>query len=106
MKTICTEKIELTAKYDYLYQLAEKVESDRLVYSISYDVMNEAKVIFAELMGDGSSKLVHINLNTNKGVKTGEFITHTAFSNIYFQVERIRFFSEFDIEFHLTLLKN
>lgn len=105
MHTISSEKIELTAKDDYLYQLTDKVESDKLVYSISYDLMNEGKIIFAELMGDGSSKLVHINLNTNKGVKTGEFTTNTTFSNIYFLVERIRFFSEFDIEFYITLLK-
>ena len=106
MNTICTEKIELKAKLDYLYQLTEKVESDKLLYSISYDIMNEGKVIFAELIGDGSSKLIHVNLNTTKGIKTGEFNIHTTFSNIYFQVERIRFFSEFNIEFYLTLLKN
>ena len=105
MNTICTEKIELKAKLDYLYQLTEKVESDKLLYSINYDLMNEGKVIFAELIGDGSSKLIHVNLNTTKGVKTGEFITNTAFSNIYFMAERIRFFSEFNIEFHITLLK-
>ena len=84
MNTISSEKIKLTSKDDYLYQLTEKVESDKLVYSISYDLMNEGKIIFAELMGDGSSKLVHINLNTNKGLKTGEFTTNMAFSNIYF----------------------
>ena len=105
MNTICTEKIELKAKLDYLYQLTEKVESDKLLYSISYDLMNEGKVIFVELIGDGSSKLIHVNLNTTKGIKTGEFTTNTAFSNIYFMAERIRFFSEFNIEFHITLLK-
>lgn len=106
MNPLNSEKIHLKAKQDWYYHLPLKVESDKLVYSIDYNSIDEGKIIFAELMGDSSSKLVHINLNTNKGVKTGEFNTHTTFSNIYFQVECIRFYSEKDIEFHLTLFKN
>ncbi len=106
MNFLNPEKIQLKAKLDWYYQLPEKVESDKLLYSINYDLTDENKIIFVELMGDGSSKLIRINLNTKKGVKTGEFNTHATFSNIYFQVERIRFFSECDIEFYLTLLKN
>ena len=64
------------------------------------------KLYFAELTGNGASKLVNINFNTNKGVKTGEFISSTTFANIYFEVERIRLYSESDIEFSLTLFKN
>jgi hypothetical protein len=105
MNTICIEKIELTTKCNYLYQLAEKVESDKLVYSMSYDLMNEGKIILVELIGDGSSKLIRINLNTNNGIIMGEFTTNTALSNIYFLVERIRFYSEFDISFYITLFK-
>ena len=72
---------------------------------VNYYLADECKIIFVELTSNGSSKLVHINLNTSKGVKTGKFINHTTFANIYFQVERMRLYSEFDMEFNLTLFK-
>ena len=105
MDSIYEEAIQLKAKYDWHYNFTEKVESDTLFYSIKYDLADECKIIFVELTGNGSSKLIHVNLNTNKGVKTGEFINHTTFANIYFQVERMRLYSEADIEFNLTLFK-
>ena len=106
MKPIYTDTVQLQAKHDWFYQLTEKIESDKLLYSINYNTADEAKIIFAELTGNGASKLVNINFNTNKGVKTGEFISSTTFANIYFEVERIRLYSESDIEFSLTLFKN
>ena len=106
MKPIYTDTVQLQAKHDWFYQLTEKIESDKLLYSINYSATDEAKIIFAELTGNGASKLVNINFNTNKGVKTGEFISSTTFANIYFEVERIRLYSESDIEFSLTLFKN
>lgn len=105
MQSIYTELIQLKAKYDWFYNFTEKTDNDKLFYSIKYNSEDECKVIFAELTGGGSAKLIHINLNTNKGLKTGEFTNHTTFANIYFQVERMRLFSESDIEFNLTLFK-
>ena len=105
MKPIYTDTVQLQAKHDWFYQLTEKIESDKLFYSINYNTTDETKIIFAELTGNGASKLVNINFNTNKGIKTGEFISSTTFTNIYFEVERIRFFSEVDIEFILTVFQ-
>ena len=106
MSIINSEKVQLKAKQDWCYQLPDKVGSDNLRYEVTYHLIDENNIIFVELIGDGLSKLVRINLNTTKGVKTGEFISQATFSNIYFQVERIRFYSESDMEFHLTLFKN
>jgi hypothetical protein len=106
MNILNSEKIQLKSKQDWHYQLADKVGSDTICYQITYNLTDENNIIFVELIGDGLSKLVRINLNTTKGVKTGEFKSQATFSNIYFQVERIRFFSESDLEFHLTLFKN
>ena len=66
MNSIYTETIQLQAKRDWFYQFAEKVESDRLFYSINYNLEDESKMIYAELIGDGSSKLIHINLNNTQ----------------------------------------
>lgn len=105
MNSIYNEAIQLKSKYDWFYNFTETTESDKLFYSIKYSADDECKVIFAELIGSGSAKLIHINLNTGKGVKTGEFINHTTFASIYFQAERMRLYSESDIEFTLTLFK-
>lgn len=105
MNPLYTDNIQLKANQSWIYSLAEKVESDKLLYTLNYQPADEGKIIFVELTGNNSSKLVRIELNTDKGLKTGEFKTHTAFSNIYFIVEHIRFFSEQEIEFHLTLFR-
>ena len=101
------EKVTLKAKTDWIYKLETTIGSDRLFYEINYNrSTDKGKIIFAELIGDSSTKLIRIDLNTNKNVKTGEFNTEKPFANIFFEVQRIRFYSDADIDFELSVYVN
>ena len=90
MKAIAqNEMIQLKNRIDWFYNCAEKVDSDKLKYEIIYNLTDEKKVVFAELIGEGVSKLIRIDFNTNNGVKSGEFNTSKPFANIYFKVDKI-----------------
>lgn len=107
MKAIAkNEIIQLRNKKDWFYNFTEKVDSDKLLYEIIYNLLDENKIVFAELIGEGTSKLIRIDFNTNKGVKTGEFNTLKPFANIYFKVDRIRFYTDSDVEFKLSVYEN
>jgi hypothetical protein len=107
MKAIAqNEIIQLKNKTDRFYSFAEKVDSDKLLYEITYNLADENKIVFAELIGEGTSKLTRINFNTNKGIKTGEFNTSKPFANIYFKVDKIRFYTDCDIEFKLSVYES
>ena len=101
------EKVTLEAKTDWIYKLETTVGSDRLFYEINYNSsLDRGKVIFAELIGESSTKLIRIDLNTNKNVKIGQFNTEKPFANIYFEVYRIRFYSDTDVDFELSVYVN
>jgi hypothetical protein len=101
------EKVTLKAKTDWTYTLETTVGSDRLFYEINYNSsLDKGKIIFAELIGDSSTKLVRIDLNTNVNVKRGEFSNDKPFSNIYFEAYRIRFYSDIEIDFELSVYTN
>ena len=101
------EKVTLKAKADWIYNLETTVGSDRLFYEINYNSsLEKGKVIFAELIGESSTKLIRIDHNTNKNVKRGEFNTEKPFANIYFEVQRIRFYSDADVDFVLSVYTN
>ena len=106
MQTIYSQNVQLVAKQDWLCDFIEKTESDRLMYVIKYKQTDEGKIVFAKLTGNGASKMVHLNLNTNKGIKTGEFINNATFANIHIEVDCIRLYSEVEIEFDFTVFKN
>ena len=105
MDVYTSKTIKLKANNRCLYLLSENVESDKLLYSINYQLSDEGKIFYAELKGANVSKLIRICLDTQNGTKNGEFKTDTLHSNIFFSVENIRFFSDNDLEFHLTLFK-
>jgi hypothetical protein len=96
-------EINLKPREDWFYTFQETAESDKLFYDITYNLANENTIVFAELIGEGTAKLVRINFNTTKGKKTGEFSTDKPFSNIYFKVDKIRFYSDLEIEFKLSI---
>jgi hypothetical protein len=101
------EKVTLKAKAYWIYKLETTVCSDRLFYEINYNSsLDKGKIIFSELIGESSAKLVRIDLNTNKNIKTGEFNTEKPFANIYFEVQRIRFYSDTDLDFELSVYVN
>jgi hypothetical protein len=101
------EKVSLEAKTDWIYKIETIVGSDRLFYEINYNgSLDKGKIIFSELIGESSTKLVRIDLNTNKNIKTGEFNTDKPFANIYFEVQRIRFYSDTDLDFELSVYVN
>lgn len=100
------EKIKLQPRQDWFLPFIEQVDSDKLFYEINYNLTDENKTIFAELVGVGTSKLIRIDLNTTKGVKNGEFNTNKPFANIYFKVEKIRFYCDSDLEFELSVFEN
>ncbi len=101
------EKVTLKAKADWIYKLETTVGSDRLFYEINYNSsLDKGKIIFAELIGESSTKLIRIAFNTTKNVKTGEFTTEKPFANIYFDVYRIRFYSNDDVDFDLSVYVN
>ncbi len=100
------ESISLIARQDWVYILTDKIECDKLFYAVHFNEMNKNKTVFTELLGEGLSKLIRIDFNTNKGFKTGEFNTQTTFTNIFFNVEKIRIYSEIDIEFVLSVYEN
>ena len=100
------ERINLKTRIDWFYNFAEKVDSDKLLYEITYNLVDENKIVFAELIGEGTSKLIRIDFNTNKGVKTGEFNTSKPFANIYFKVDKIKFYTDCDLDFKLNIYQN
>ena len=106
MKPIITENIQLVSKQEWLYRLTEKIACDNLLYSINYKESDEGKIISAKIIGKDTSKTVHISLNTNKGVKTGEFNSPATFGNIFFLAECIQFFCDTDIDFRITIFQN
>lgn len=95
--------IKLEPRQDWLHTLDEQGDSDSLFYEITYSLTNENAIVFAELIGQGSSKMVRINFNTTKGRKIGDFKTDKPFFNVYFPVEKIRFYSSQEIAFNLSI---
>lgn len=107
MKAIAqNEIIQLKNRTDWFYNFSEKVDSDKLLYEITYNLSDENKIVFAELLGEGTSKLIRIDFNTNKGVKTGEFNTSKPFANIYFKADKIKFYTDCDLEFKLSIYES
>lgn len=96
-------EINLKPREDWFYTFQETADSDKLFYDITYNLANENTIVFAELIGDGTAKLVRINFNTTKGEKTGEFSTEKPFANIYFKVEKIRVYCNTEIKFELSI---
>jgi hypothetical protein len=101
------EKVTLKVKTAWIYNLETTVGSDRLFYEINYNSsVDKGKIIFAELIGESSTKLIRIDLNININVKRGEFNTEKPFANIYFEVDRMRFYSDIEMEFELSIYMN
>jgi hypothetical protein len=105
MITLHSESIRLKPKSECRINLSEKTDSDVLLYSIIYNEVNEDKLIFAELNGEGSSKLISISLDKNKKSTSGEFARPNAHTDIFLRVDSIRLYSDTEIDFRLTIYK-
>ena len=58
------------------------------------------------MFGNGTSKVIQIDLNTTKGFKTGGFNSQSILANINFIVEEIRFYTESELDFELSIYKD
>jgi hypothetical protein len=96
-------QINLEPRQDWFYTLEEKANSDELLYEITYSLANENEIVFVELIGQGSTKMLRINFNTTKGRKIGDFRATSRFSDVYFQVEKIRLYCNIKITFELSV---
>ncbi len=105
MQIIISEAIQLKPKNDYKITLPQKVDSDLLFYSISYEELSENKIVTIELIGEGATKIIHISLSKQKQLTTGELNTPNKLSNIFLQVDTIRFYSSEQIDFTFNLYK-